>query len=331
MPANLTPQYRRAESKFKEARTPEEKVAALEEMLAVIPKHKGTEHLQGDIKKRLSTLRKDGAKRKGGARRVASPYTIPRAGGGQVVVIGPPNSGKSALIGAVTNAPVIVAPHEFATTVPVPGMMDFDTIRVQLIDTPPLIRGHCDHELIQLLGRADMALLVLSATDPAVLDELEWIEAELLGYGIQLVEDPETAEDVRVVGGAVRTLVVLTGLDQEDGALVGELVHEALGGRLPILHVAVPTGEGLDEFRLQVWRRLGAVRVFTKQPGKKADLGEPFYLREGSTILELASKIHQEIAAHLKFARVWGQGVYDGQPVQREHVLHDGDIVELHC
>ncbi|MHC5072637.1 MAG: TGS domain-containing protein, partial [Planctomycetota bacterium] len=316
--------------RFKEARTREEKIEALEGMLAVIPKHKGTEHLQGDIRKRLSSLRKQGGKKSGAARRVASPYAIPRAGAGQVVVIGPPNAGKSALVGAVTNAHVTVAPHPFATTVPVPAMMEFDTIRVQLVDTPPLMPDHTDHELVQLLGRADMALLVLSAADPELLDQIEWLESDLFEQGIQLVDDPETVDEVRTVGGAVRTLVVLTGFNLDDAEVGAELLHEVLGDRLPVVRATPTTGEGMDTFRREVWRRLHAVRVFTKQPGQKADLGEPFFLREGETVADLASKIHRDFIETLKFARLWGEGVHDGQPVTRQHVLHDGDVIELH-
>ena len=330
MPANLTPQYLSAEKRYKEARTPEEKISTLQEMLKLIPKHKGTDHLQGDIKRRLKQLR-EAPKKKSGVRRVISPYVIGRAGAGQVVLFGPPNSGKSALMAAVTNAQVTVAEYPYATTLPTPGMMDFDTVRVQLIDTPPVPPGACDPELASLLRRADLALLVLHAADSEVLDQLVELEVELRRHHVQLVADPEGDHEVEVIGGAVKTLVVITGLDLEGGEVALELLGEMLGDRLPLMGLSPPTGEGLDDFRWRVWELLDMIRVYSKEPGKKPDMKEPFFLPEGGTILDLARGIHKDLARGLKLARLWGHGVHDGQAVQRDHELHDGDIVELHA
>ncbi|MEW6744700.1 MAG: TGS domain-containing protein [Planctomycetota bacterium] len=332
MPANLTPQYLAAEQRYKQARSTEDKIAALQEMLSTIPKHKGTDHLQGDIKRRLSQLRQEAQDKKRKApKRTASPYSIARAGAGQVVVFGPPNSGKSALVAALTNAPVTVADYPFSTTVPVPGMMDFDTIRIQLIDTPPVSSGVCDPELANLLHRTDLGVFLLSAADPDLLDQVEIVERELEKFHIMLVADPQGDHEVEVIGGLLKTLVVVSGMDSDGSEAVLELVQELLGARLPLHPLSVKTGQGLEEFRWRVWSLLDAIRVFSKEPGQKPDTNEPFYLRSGETVIDLARGIHKELAATLKFARVWGEGVHDGQPVPRDHVLHDGDIVELHA
>jgi ribosome-interacting GTPase 1 len=209
-------------------------------------------------------------------------------------------------------------------------MMDFANIRIQLVDTPPILAGSCDPELAQLLHRADLALLVLSAADPDVLEQVEVVEKELGAHHVQLVEDPEHAEEVRVVGGAVRSVVVVTGTDREGGPEGLALLRELIGTRLAVVVVTPTDAEALEALRWEVWRRLGAVRVFTKEPGKKPDLGDPFYLSAGQTVLDLAFRIHKDVGRNLAFARLWGEGVHDGQNVHRDHVLHDGDIVELH-
>ena len=139
MPANLTPEYLAAEEEFKSAQSHEEKIAALERMLSTVPKHKGTEKLQADIKRRLSRERKEGHK-KGGARTVPF-WLVKKEGAGQVALIGPPNAGKSSLLAALTNARPEVADYPFTTHAPTPGMMAYENIQVQLIDLPPVSRS----------------------------------------------------------------------------------------------------------------------------------------------------------------------------------------------
>ena len=103
MPANLTPQYLKAEERYKQAKTDPEKLLALEEMLATIPKHKGTEKLQGDIKQRISRLKKESLKKKG-SHHWESDFFAVKEGAGQIVILGPPNTGKSQLLASLTSA-----------------------------------------------------------------------------------------------------------------------------------------------------------------------------------------------------------------------------------
>jgi len=93
----------------------------------------------------------------------------------------------------------------------------------------------------------------------------------------------------------------------------------------------VESGRGLDAVRAHLFRALDKIRVYTKEPGKKPDLAAPFVLAQGATILDLARTVHKEVAERLKFARIWGSAKFDGQQVEREHVLIDGDVVELHA
>ncbi|MCX6553014.1 MAG: 50S ribosome-binding GTPase, partial [Acidobacteria bacterium] len=123
MPANLSPEYHRAEERLRGARSPDEKIAALEEMLRVIPKHKGTDHMQADLKGRIAKLRKEIGK-KGG--KGGFTFIVPREGAGQVAIAGPPNSGKSSLVRALTRATPAVGSYPFTTREPVPGMMPFE-------------------------------------------------------------------------------------------------------------------------------------------------------------------------------------------------------------
>ncbi len=138
MPANLTPEFQKAQEWFRSASTDSEKILALEEMLRAIPKHKGTDHMQADIKRKLSKLRAaaESGKKRGGKH--VDVFHVPRSGAGQVALIGLPNSGKSSIVGALSNAKVNIADYPFATSVPVPGMIHFEDVPIQLVDTPPV-------------------------------------------------------------------------------------------------------------------------------------------------------------------------------------------------
>jgi len=151
MPANLTPQYKQAEERFRAAATHDEKLDALREMIALLPKHKGTEKLYADLKKRLAKLEEEGAHTHRGATRHDDPGHVRREGAGQWVLVGPPNAGKSALLAALTNAHPEVAPYPFTTRVPLPGMMAFEDLLVQLVDTPPVSPQHAEAWLTNLV------------------------------------------------------------------------------------------------------------------------------------------------------------------------------------
>src|SRR5437016_1612597 len=137
MPANLTPQYMEAEKRFKQALSTEEKVAALEEMMSTIPKHKGTEKLQAELKKKMSALRKESEQqKKSGGRRET--FNIEREGARRLALVGAPNSGKSQLLRSLTNAIPEVADYPFTTRIPIPGMLVFENVHMQVVDLPPI-------------------------------------------------------------------------------------------------------------------------------------------------------------------------------------------------
>ena len=326
MPANLTPQYLEAEQKFKDAKTTPEKIVALEEMLSVIPKHKGTEKMRAELRRRLSKLKEEKEK-KGATKHAAPVYLVEREGAGQVGLAGPPNSGKSSLIRRLTHATPEVADYPFTTRLPLPGMMRFENIQIQLVDLPPLHPEFPEPWVPQALRNTDALLLVVDLGDAAVLEQLTETLA-LLEQG-KIIVGPPPAELPR---GAVHKPALLVGNKCErPGAMENfEALRELWEERFRLLVVSTETGEGLEELRRAVFDLLGIVRVYTKAPGKKADLTAPFVLPRGATVQDVAERVHKDFVARLKFARLWGAGKFEGQMVHRDHKVEDNDILELH-
>jgi ribosome-interacting GTPase 1 len=327
MPANLTPAYHTAEKRYRQAHTTDEKLDALREMLAVMPKHKGTDKLQADIKRRISQL-KDQARKAPSTRQIPM-WVIEKVGAGQVPVIGPPNAGKSALIAAVTHADVRVAEYPFTTQTPVPAMMPFEDIQIQLIDTPAWSPDFDVGWLPELARRADACVLLADLSDGAAAEAISYVVDAMEARDVVLIgEVPDEREGFEV---CIPTVLAANKLDTADASDALQELREFFADRFSIFSFSVEYGTGIDVFKRGVFDVMQIARVFTKQPGKNADLGEPFVLPVGSTVGDLAGKIHKEILASLRYGRLWGaSGRFQGQRVGEDHVLVDGDIVELH-
>jgi ribosome-interacting GTPase 1 len=326
MPANLTPVYKEAEARFRSAVTAEEKIAALEEMLRVIPKHKGTDKLQADLRSRLSKLRRE-PKKKGSAKGFS--HKVPSEGAGQVVLLGSPNAGKSSLVAALTHARPEVAPYPLTTRDTCPGMMPYEDVAIQLVDMPPLCEEHVEPWVYDVVRGTDLVWLVVSIEHPIVGYELvvELLDGKGIGvYG----PEAEQPTDARPGWLFKRALLVVTGMDLENAA--GDLAafQELLETDLPMVPVSIVDSTGLDELAKQTFDALHIMRIYTKQPGKDVDREKPFTLPQGSSVGELARLIHKDVAESLKFARVWGASVFDGQSVKAAHILEEGDVVEIH-
>ena len=324
MPANLSPEYHRAEERLRAAKTAVEKIAALEEMLRVIPKHKGTDHMQADLKSRIAKARKEGGKKAGKA---GFSYIIPREGAGQVALAGPPNSGKSSLVRALTHATPAVGDYPFTTREPVPGMMPFEDIAFQLVDLPPISEQHVEPWVFDLIRYADLVWVVVDG-ERAIegFDEARrLLEARNVGLY-------PAGTEPRYLTAAVqkKALIVVTGLDRAGVAESLPLVEELLEGRWRVAGVSAHDGAGLKELARRTFDALAIMRVYTKQPGTPRDGSAPFALPLGSTVGDLAERIHKDLEGTMTFARVWGTSAFDGQAVQKEHVLAEGDIVEIH-
>lgn len=320
MPANLTPEYLEAEERFKSAVSIPEKIVALEEMLRVIPKHKGTEKMQADLKRRLSQLRKESQKKKPAATQKPL-YHVEREGAGQIILCGPPNSGKSQLLAALTHARPEVADYPFTTRLPQPGMMPYEDIQIQLVDTPALSPEFLEPWQLAMIRQADAALLVFDVNDGNLLDQTEFVLSALAQRGILPERNARPA--VMVLGNKI---------DRPGAAENFNVWQELYGDRFEAQPFSALSSEHLDRIKLLLFDLLDVIRVYTKAPSKKVEENPvPYVLKRGSTVLDAAAMVHKDLAENFKFARVWGKTRFSGQMVQREHVLEDGDLIEIHA
>lgn len=330
MPANLTPQYIEAERKFKEAKTHEDKMKALEEMMATIPKHKGTEKLQAMIKTKMAKLRAAAQARPAVARHGPS-FHIEKTGAGQVVVMGPPNSGKSQLIASLTGAQPEVGDYPYTTRFPAPYMMKFENVRVQLVDTPPAASEEVETELAELVKTADGVLLVLDLADQDTTSVLETLISKLKEKRLELA--PENLSQPPEAGRFVKkTLIIANKYDDPKAEENLAFLREYFGERFVFFPVSATRLDGLEELRKRIFLLLGVIRAYSKVPGKKADFNDPFSLKKGTTVIELARAVHKDFFEKLKYARVWRKGSlsFQGHMVNRDFALEDEDVVELH-
>lgn len=349
MPANLTPQYLAAEQRFKEAVTAQEKIEALEEMMAVIPKHKGTEKLQADLRRRHAKLRNE-AEKKHGISKASSIYSVQREGAGQVILVGAANVGKSSLLARMTNATPEIGDYPYTTRLPQPGMMPYQNIKIQLVDMPPMDPAFYEPWMGGLVRHADLAVVVADLSADELLDEIDNVLKSLADSRIQLMSpvpranaDPEESAAGPEPGSSAAQIVTQRGFiaanksDAPEARVNLEILREFFGSRFTILPTSTISGEGLEALRNHIFSDLDIVRIYTKAPGKKADLSSPPYvLKRGSTVLDAARAVHREFVHSLRFARIWSSEEpkrsvkHDGQMVERTHQLEDGDILELH-
>jgi ribosome-interacting GTPase 1 len=325
MPANLPPQYFEAEKTFREAKSPPEKIAALEEMLAIMPKHKGTDHLRAELRSRIAKLSQQ-LSGKSGARRAS--MIIECEGAAQVAVTGLANSGKSQLVSSLTKAAPTVAEYPLTTHSATPGMIEFEDIQIQLIDTPPLAPQVIQWWLPPLLRRAD-ALVVMLDLSREPLAQLNETMAQLEKMRI-VIGRQAPAGDEEVVMWYMKVLIVGNKADLNADGRNYQALQKACDDRFPVVAISATDGTNLEELKRRIYDLLDIIRVYTKSPGQKADLTDPIVLPHGSNLQDAAAAVHKDFAAKLKYARIWGSGKHDGIMAKRDHVLADGDIIELH-
>ena len=329
MPANLTQQYLKAEEEYRRAATPEDELKCLQMMLSEIPKHKGTDHLQASLKTKISKVKKEIVAEKKSGKRTRG-VRIPRQGAGTAMIIGGPNAGKSQLLAKLTRATPEVAPYPFTTHVPMPGMMPWEDVTVQLIDNPPITADFIEPFMYGLIRSADLVLFLLDLGCDDGIEQFQEAHDRLHDTKTRLAK--ESYLDESDVGlSYTQTLLLPNKIDLPDAAARLELFHELCPLDFPEYPISAQEGAGLQELAAEIFRRMDVVRVYTKLPSEKQpDMERPFTVGRGQTLFDLASLVHKDYAEGLKFARVWGSAVHDGTTVKGDYVLHDKDIVELH-
>jgi len=339
MPTNVSPEYKKAEEAYRKAREPKERLDCLREMLRTIPKHKGTDHLQADIKTRIKQLSEELSGPKKGGRRGGPSLVVRPEGAAQIGLVGPPNSGKSHLHAELTGSHADIGPYPYTTHLPIPGMLPYEDAHIQLVDLPPVSDDFMEPWFVNALQPADGVLLVIDVSDPECLEQVPTVIERLAEKKIFLTsgwrgldeaqsDDTSAADDPFSLVLPTLLIANKSDLDPDPGEV--ETLEDLLGLRYPALTVSAKTGDGLDEIGPFLFRALEIVRVYTKTPGKPAENDKPFTVRRGGTVLDVARLVHKDIAEDLKFARMWGTEVFDGQQVGPDHVVTDGDLVELH-
>ena len=340
MPTNLTPEYRRVEAAYRKTGNPVEKLSLLKEMLSVMPKHKGTDHLQAEVKSRIKELTEE-LRSSGKGKRSGPTHVVRPEGAAQIALVGPPNTGKSSLHALLTGSHAMIGPYPFTTTEPLPGMLNHEDVQLQLVDLPPISRKHPLPWIVNALQPAEACLLVVDLATNDCIEACGDVIEVLRERRIRLIPDwPNSEPDEVAVDNAseidlfrltLPTLVLVNKCDHLDD-VAGEVAvfFDLLGTEFPWLAASGEAGEQLHEIGAWLFRALGIVRVYTKTPGKPADANRPFTVRHGETVLDVARQVHQELGDHIKFARIWGSETFDGQQVGPEHEVADGDVVEIH-
>jgi ribosome-interacting GTPase 1 len=340
VPANLSPEYKAAELAYRKAREPRERLEGLREMLRTIPKHKGTERLQADIKARIKDLSEElDTARRGGARSGPA-LVVHHEGAAQIALIGPANAGKSLLHARLTASDARDAPYPFTTQVPLPGMLSFEDVHFQLVDLPAISTEHHVPWIVSTLQSADAALLIVNLAEPACLEQIDDVNAELRNKRVTLtaqwdapapsVAHEQTDDDPFAL--RLPTLLLANHADRvRDARVEVATLLELSGLAYPALAVSAATGLGLGDIGAWLFEHLRVVRVYTKLPGHAADLQRPFTIRAGQTVRDVARLVHKDLERSVRYARVWGHSGFDGQHVGPEHTLFDRDVVELHA
>ena len=325
MPANLPPEYYEIEEKFQNASRIDEKISALNEMLSVIPKHKGTDKLRARLRRKLSNLKEESKKSKGGEVQ-ENPYLVEKQGAGQVVLVGFPNSGKSSLVQKMTNAKVEVASYPFTTSLPQPGMMPYEDIKIQLVDTPPITEEGIPGPFISTISKGDLLLLFVDIAGEDCVEQMEKMLKFLQEKNIY----GRNKDQKNMLFNDHRCLTAAAKIDIEGSEERLEILKELIPDHPELIPISSKTGKNLDRLKQRIFEKLNVIRIYTKAPGRKADTDNPFVLRKGASVIDFAGRVHKDLANNFKKAHLWGSARFDGQNVGKDYQLEDQDIVEIH-
>lgn len=358
MPTNVTPEYGAAERDYQQASTTEEKIRGLEKMLKLAPTHKGAESLRAEIKTKISKLKGKLLKEKEQQKKKGFSLAVKKEGAAQVVLVGPPNTGKTALLNALTEAKYETAPYPFTTTKPNLGGLNYQTVRLQLVDLPPLLEGGALKQTayFSLIRNADLVLLVVEHLNqlPPLLKEfsdshillnkprpLIRIKRTTTGgltfIGEKLLQgNPEEVKKIlREHNIASATIEIFSEVRLEDffevlderltylpalAVLNKQETVQRVGRQdnLEVIPVSALKKINLELLKEKIWEKLGLIKIFTKEPGRPATRENPLTLKKGATVKEMAVFIHKDFLRKFNYARVWGKSA-----------KHQGQIIGL--
>lgn len=330
MPANLPPQYYELERQFNKETDIREKLRLAKELLAMMPKHKGTDKLQAEMKAKISkfTEQIESGAKKHGTHHI-DPFThIEKEGAAQIIMVGPPNSGKSSILASCTHAQPLIADYPYTTHEPLAGMMMFETVPLQLIDTPPISDQQFPPFMPNLIRQADIVVLIADLCDQSSPANLELICALLKEKNINLTSGKLPGDsDHRFM--YKKTLIAANKSDESDSDNVLSTLKQKFPGFM-IVPISVYDDESLYEFRKAIFIALDVIRVYTKRIGHEPEYRDPIILAPGSTVADAALVLHKDFAYKLQYAKIWGKGKFEGQRVKNSFVLADEDIIEFH-
>jgi ribosome-interacting GTPase 1 len=328
MPANLPPQYFETERKLKTAKTTQEKIKIYEELLSIVPKHKGTEKLQALLKAKIAKFKSD-AQKKPSIAKHSPTHRIERAGAGQLILVGPPNVGKSMLLKSLTNAQPEIGDYPFTTRIPSPAMMLYENIQIQLIDSPPITPEYMEVWYPELIKGSDGILFILDSASSGQAELFQTLREKLIEKKIEMFgKSPEINAEEKLF--QKKTLIIANKIDLPQAKNNLPRLQEALAPIFPIFPVSAIQGDNLSELKKKIYLFLDILRVYSKSPGKKVEYNEPFTFKRGSKLMDMAKAVHKDFAEKLKYARIWGKNKYQGQKVNRDYILEDEDVIELH-
>jgi ribosome-interacting GTPase 1 len=390
MPANLPPEAKKKYHEASLARKPEEKIKKLQEFMSMFPKHKGTENLRAQVKRKISVLKKEIADKK---QKKTGAATGPRVfvekeGDAQVVILGPTNVGRSSLLSTLTNSKVAVLNYPYTTTEPTPGMFNYHDLQLQMVETPAIMKGSSEggswglQTLTSARNADGLVLMVDLSQDPV--KQLSLINSELdkskiltkkpsarieiekkhmgaklkfivLGklvnctvkdlmrllksYGVRdatvKIWGEATLDDVEEAifeGKVYRPAIIIA--NKADHPLAAERLEQlkkAAGKNMKVIAVSCATKEGIKELGSEIFGMLDIMRVYTKEPNKRDASPRPFTIKKGSTVFDLAKRIHSDFYEQFSYAKIWGKRLrFSPQRVGGTFELEDGDTVELH-
>ncbi len=389
MPANLPAEAKHKWREASQARRPQEKIEKLQEFLSLVPKHKGTENLRAQVKRKIAILRKEIAEKKRKKAGVGGPkFFVEKEGDAQIVILGSTNVGRSSLLSLLTNAKVEISNYSYTTKEPTPGMFQYQDLQFQIVEAPALMEGSADRGTwgLQTLTAArntdGLILMIDLSRDPV--EQLSLISGELgkariltrkpkarveierkymgarlkiilLGrlvgctskdveqllksYGIRdatvKIQGEATIDDVEdaIFEGTVYrpAIIIANKVDLPTAAERIEQLKDLVGEEMKILAVSCKAKSGLEKLGSEIFEMLDIIRVYTKEPNERFPSKKPFTIRRGSTILDLAKRIHSDFYKQFSYAKVWSKRLrFSPQKVGGTFTLEDSDTVEIH-